>query len=186
MIYRELTLNGAFLLEPERHADERGFFARTFDRAELAQRELFADALEGSIAWNARAGTVRGMHFQFPPHAEVKLVRCTRGAVHDVIVDLRPESPTFGRHEAVRLDDDTRLVLCVPRGFAHGYQTLVDDVEVEYLMDAGYSPDVQSGLRYDDADLGIEWPLPVSVVSPRDLDLPGWAAARDELERRFA
>jgi dTDP-4-dehydrorhamnose 3,5-epimerase len=182
VIYRELTLSGAYVLEPERHADERGFFARVFDLVELAGRGLFDAVVEGSIAWNARAGTVRGMHFQFPPHAEVKLVRCTRGAVHDVIVDLRPESPTFGRSEAVQLDEDSRLVLLVPKRFAHGYQTLVDDTEVEYQMDAGYAPEFQSGLHYG----GIEWPLPPTVVSPRDQALPAWADAEAELRRRMA
>jgi dTDP-4-dehydrorhamnose 3,5-epimerase len=184
MIFTELELAGAFTIEPERYEDERGFFARTFDRAELAQRGLAADYPQRSIAWNEAAGTVRGLHFQFPPHAEVKLVQCTRGAVLDAIVDLRPESATYGRSTTVTLDDEGRRILYVPERFAHGYQVLRDATEVSYAMSALYEPSAQSGIRFDDPALGIEWPLPVTRVSDRDRALP--LLAGSEVEARMA
>ena len=172
MIFTELELAGAFTIEAERFEDERGFFARVFDREEFAQHGLAADYPQRSIAWNDVAGTVRGMHFQFPPHAEVKLVQCTRGTVLDAIVDLRPESPTYGRSTAVRLDDEARTILYVPERFAHGYQVLRDATEVSYAMNALYEPSAQSGIHFDDPALGIPWPLTVTRVSERDRSLP--------------
>jgi dTDP-4-dehydrorhamnose 3,5-epimerase len=186
VIFRESPLAGAFLVEPERHEDERGFFARTFARDDFEARGLAAELLEQSIAWNGSAGTVRGLHFQRPPHAEVKLVRCTRGAVYDVIVDLRPESPTFAGTFGVRLDADSRLALYVPERFAHGYQVLVDDTEVAYGMSARYAPDAAGGIRYDDPGLAIAWPLTVGTVSPRDRALPALADVREELVAAFS
>lgn len=186
MIFRETPLAGAFVVEPERHDDPRGFFARTYSTDEFAERGLAADLVEQSIAWNRSSGTVRGLHFQFPPHAEAKLVRCTRGALHDVIVDLRPESASFGMSFAIRLDFDNRLTLYVPERFAHGYQVLAPDTEVAYGMSARYAPSAAAGIRYDDETLAIDWPLPVSTVSDRDLALPPLAEARGELLQRLA
>ena len=185
MIVRETTLPGAFLLELERHVDERGFFARTFDPDELAAHGLATQIVQMSMARNTSVGTVRGMHFQFPPFAEVKFVRCTRGAVHDVIVDLRPESPTFAQSYAVDLDADTGATLYVPERFAHGYQTLTDDADVTYAMTAQYAPDEAAGLRHDDPALGIGWPLPVSCISERDRGWPLLEECRTELTQRL-
>jgi dTDP-4-dehydrorhamnose 3,5-epimerase len=185
MTFRETPLAGAFLIELERHPDERGFFARTFDPEELAAHGLSTRIVQMSMARNTAAGTVRGMHFQFPPFAEVKLVRCTRGAVLDVIVDLRPESPTFGRHYGVELDAEAGATLYIPERFAHGYQTLSDDADVNYAMTAPYAPDAAAGLRHDDPALGISWPLPVTAISERDTVWPLFDEARAELVRRL-
>jgi dTDP-4-dehydrorhamnose 3,5-epimerase len=186
VILRETTLAGAFLIELERHVDERGFFARTFDPDELAAHGLATQIVQMSMARNTSVGTVRGMHFQFPPHAEVKFVRCTRGAVHDVIVDLRPESPTFGRSYAVDLDADAGATLYVPERFAHGYQTLTDGADVTYAMTAHYAPEAAAGLRYNDPALGIAWPLRVSCISERDVRWPLLEECRADLTRRLA
>jgi len=175
MIFRELSLPGAFVLEPERIEDERGFFARAFSREELAARGLDPTVVQCSLSFNRRRGTLRGMHYQAAPAEEAKLVRCVRGAIHDVIVDVRPASPTLGRHAAARLDADNRFALYVPPGFAHGFQTLEDDTELYYQMSAAYSPEHARGFRHDDPELGIAWPLPVSVISERDRTLPRFA-----------
>jgi dTDP-4-dehydrorhamnose 3,5-epimerase len=186
MIFREAPLPGAFVVEPERHDDTRGFFARTFSVDEFAERGLPINLVEQSVAWNRSSGTVRGMHFQFPPHAEGKLVRCTRGAIHDVIVDLRPESASFASSFAIRLDFDNHLALYVPERFAHGYQVLAPDTEVAYGMTARYAPSASAGIRYDDETIAIDWPLPVETVSDRDLALPVLADVRGELIRRLS
>ncbi len=183
MIFRETDLDGAFVIEPERVEDERGFFARTFARETFEERGLAGEVVHASIAWNTTAGTIRGMHFQYPPHEEVKLVRCTRGAVLDVIVDLRPESPTYLATYAVDLDADGRIALYVPGRFAHGYQVLEDDSGVAYQMNAQYAPESQGGLRFDDSALAIDWPLPVTVVSSRDRSWPLLETAERELRR---
>jgi dTDP-4-dehydrorhamnose 3,5-epimerase len=183
MIFGETHLAGAFLIELELHTDERGFFARTFARETFAEHGLASDVVHASIAWNTSAGTIRGMHFQFPPHAEVKMVRCTRGSILDVIVDLRPESSTYLESYAVRLDDEGRRALYVPERFAHGYQVLQDGTEVAYQMSFEYHPESQGGLRHDDPALRIDWPLPVSVVSARDRAWPLLEASEPELRR---
>lgn len=172
MRIEELPLAGAYLLVPEPREDARGVFARTFDRDALEARGLCADIVQESVSWNRSAGTVRGMHLQLPPHAEVKLVRCTRGAIHDVVVDLRPESRTYARTASVRLDAVTRSTLYVPERFAHGYQVLEDDTELTYAMTARFEPAAGRGIRHDDPALAIEWPLPVGEVSDRDRELP--------------
>jgi dTDP-4-dehydrorhamnose 3,5-epimerase len=181
MKFTELELRGAFVATIERRSDSRGFFARTFDRDEFVRHGLPADFVQASIAWNERAGPVRGLHLQLPPFGETKLVRCTRGAIHDVVVDLRPESPTFGRSAGVRLDAESRDTLVVPERFAHGYQVLEDGTEVSYAMSARYMPDSQRGIRFDDPDLAILWPIGVSEVSDRDLALPTLAEAQELL-----
>jgi dTDP-4-dehydrorhamnose 3,5-epimerase len=168
MIFTETILPGAFVVDVEARRDERGFFARTYCRQEFAAHGLDPDIAQSNVAFNVRAGTLRGLHFQFPPAAETKFVRCVRGAVLDVIVDLRPESATYLRHTSVQLTADNRRGLFVPERFAHGYQVLEDNTEVTYLVGEFYAPDAEGGLPYDDPKLGIAWPLPVADVSDKD------------------
>jgi dTDP-4-dehydrorhamnose 3,5-epimerase len=175
VIFTATAVAGAWLLDVEPHADERGFFARTFCERELAARGLDARVSQCSVAWNHARGTVRGMHWQAPPHGEAKLVRCTRGAIHDVVVDLRPESPTYRARVAVELTADNRRQLYVPPGCAHGYQTLADGCEVAYQMSEPHAPAAARGARWDDPALGIVWPLPVAVISERDRSWPDLA-----------
>lgn len=172
MIFHETALGGAFVVEVERRGDERGFFARTFDVQEFAAHGLKPGVAQCNLSFNHRAGTLRGMHYQVPPAAETKLVRCTRGAVLDVIVDLRPGSPTYLQHVAVELSEDNRRALYVPELFAHGYQTLTDGAEVSYHVGEFYTPGFERGLRPDDPRLGIRWPLPVTVISEKDAAWP--------------
>ncbi|MGH2500468.1 MAG: dTDP-4-dehydrorhamnose 3,5-epimerase [Candidatus Limnocylindria bacterium] len=178
MRFRETALRGAFVVELEPRVDARGFFARAFCAEEFAAHGLRTSVAQSNIAFNHRRGTVRGMHYQLPPSAEAKLVRCTRGAVHDVIVDLRPGSATYGRHVAAVLSADDRRALYVPELFAHGYQTLVDDAEVFYQASEFYAPAAERGFRYDDAALGIAWPLPVSEISAKDAAWPAFVLER--------
>jgi dTDP-4-dehydrorhamnose 3,5-epimerase len=168
----ETELPGAFLIEVEPHRDERGLFARTFCGDEFAARGLASSFAQCSTSWNARAGTLRGMHWQDPPQAEVKLVRCTAGAIFDAIVDLRPGSPTRGRWLSVELAAETRRMLYVPEGFAHGFQTLRDASEVFYQISRSQAPAAARGFRFDDPDVGIRWPLPPGEMSARDRELP--------------
>lgn len=178
MIFGETRLAGAYLIDVEKRADERGFFARTWCQSEFAERGLETEFVQHSVSFNIVVGTLRGLHFQRPPHGETKLVRCLRGALYDVIVDLRPESPTFSQWAAFELTADSRSTLYVPAGFAHGFQTLEAETEVSYMISAAYDPDAGWGLRYDDPRLAIEWPLPPACLSERDrswphLDSPG-------------
>lgn len=175
MIFTETSLAGAFVIDIERREDDRGFFARSFCERELEARGLVSRVVQQNISQNHRAGTVRGLHFQRAPHEETKIVRCTRGAIFDVIVDLRPASPTCGKHVAFELTASNHRALYVPEGFAHGFQTLCDDAEVLYLMGAFFEPSASAGLRFDDPALAIAWPLPVSVISDRDRALPGFS-----------
>jgi dTDP-4-dehydrorhamnose 3,5-epimerase len=168
-------LDGAFVVELERHEDERGFFARTWAEEELAAHGLAARIVQCSISRNTHAGTVRGMHFQTHPHWEVKLVRCTAGAVYDVIVDLRRDSPTHARWFAAELDAERGNALYIPKGLAHGFQTLADGAEVLYMMGDPYVPGAATGVRYDDPAFGIEWPLPVRTINERDRTWPDYA-----------
>lgn len=172
MIFRETALRGAFVIEVETHADERGFFARTFCQNEFEAHGLKPAVAQCNLSFNHHAGTVRGLHFQRPPAAESKLVRATRGAVLDVIVDLREDSPTYLQHVAVELSADNRRALYVPELFAHGYQTLTDAAEVSYQVSEFYTPGCEGGLRHDDPRLGIAWPLPVTVISAKDAAWP--------------
>lgn len=168
MIFTETNLKGAFILDLERHDDNRGFFARAFCQNEFERHGLKPLIAQANIAFNKTRGTLRGMHFQFPPFAETKLVRCTRGAILDIIVDLRPESPTYLRHIAVELTADNHRALYVPERFAHGYQALEDKTETSYQVGEFYAPGTEGGLRYDDPRLGLTWPLPVSDISKKD------------------
>ena len=165
-------LPGAFIVEPERYEDERGFFARTWCAREFAAHDLAPNLAQCSISHNRKLGTLRGLHYQAPPAAEDKLVRVTRGVIFDVTVDLRPDSPTFLRWFGVELTADNYLALYVPKGFAHGFQTLVADTEVYYQMSAFYQPALARGLRWNDPRLAIAWPLPVEMISERDAAYP--------------
>jgi len=169
MIFSETILKGAFILDLERREDDRGFFARAFCRREFEQRGLQPLIMQANLAFNRNKGTLRGMHFQFPPKAETKIVRCTRGAILDIIVDLRPESATYLQHVAVELNEANGRALYVPERFAHGYQCLADNTETSYQVGEFYSPDYEGGLRYDDPRLGLVWPLPVEVISSKDV-----------------
>ncbi len=173
MIFAETKLGGAFLVDLERREDERGFFARTWCADEFADHGLVNEVVQANVSWNAQQGTLRGMHFQRPPHAETKLVRCTRGAIYDVIVDLRPDSETYKHWLGVELTDENRRALFVPERFAHGYQTLVPDSEVVYQVSAAYAPDAEGGVRWDDPAFGIEWPDPGNaLLSDKDRSWP--------------
>jgi len=169
--FQELALSGAFVLDPERLTDKRGFFARTWCREELAARGLVGTIAQCSLSFNRRKGTLRGMHYQAAPHEETKIVRCTMGAVYDVIVDLRPDSPTHRRWAAVELSAENHRQLYVPAGFAHGFQTLVDNAEVFYQISELYHPESALGFRWNDPTIGIRWPLEPSVISDRDAAL---------------
>ena len=168
LIFTETALAGAFVIEPERREDARGFFARVWCAREFAAHGLETRVSQCSISLNARRGTLRGMHYQVPPHEEVKLVRCTRGALYDVIIDLRPGSPTFTRHVAVELTADNRRMLYIPHGFAHGFQTLEDDTEILYQMSEFYAPGAARGVRWNDATFGIAWPIASPTMLERD------------------
>jgi dTDP-4-dehydrorhamnose 3,5-epimerase len=172
MIFTETALQGAYIIDIERRPDSRGFFARVFCQEEFADHGLKPMIAQSNIAFNAKKGTLRGMHFQFPPAAETKLVRCTRGAILDIIVDLRPESPTYLEHVAVELTADNHRGLYVPERFAHGYQALEDATETSYQVGEFYMPDVEGGLRHDDPRLGLTWPLPVTEISGKDAAWP--------------
>jgi dTDP-4-dehydrorhamnose 3,5-epimerase len=171
VILRPTPLPGAAVVEPERVADERGFFARTFDAEVFTAHGLDARVVQSNTSFNLRAGTLRGMHFQLPPRAEAKLVRCTRGAIFDVAIDMRPDSEARYRWHAVELTAENGLGFFIPAGFAHGFQTLADATEVLYLMSTAYAPEAAVGVRWDDPTLAIEWPEPPEgprIISSRD------------------
>jgi dTDP-4-dehydrorhamnose 3,5-epimerase len=170
------ALAGACIIDIEPVRDERGFFARSWCREEFAKHGLNPDLAQCSISFNKKRGTLRGMHYQAKPHEETKVVRCTRGAIYDVIVDLRPESPTFRKWIAVELSADNRRMLYVPPGFAHGFQSLVDDTEVFYQISTFYHPESARGARWDDPAFGIEWPAMERVISDKDRQYPDFAA----------
>ena len=172
MLFRKTNLADVRLIELEPIVDERGFFARTFCTREFDAEGLQSSFVQHSVSFTARAGSVRGMHFARHPHEEVKVVRCLAGAIHDVLIDLRPGSPTYRKWEAYELTPDNRLQLYVPTGFAHGFQTLAPNCAVSYLISAFYVPDAASGVRHDDPAFKIAWPLPVADMSPRDRTWP--------------
>jgi dTDP-4-dehydrorhamnose 3,5-epimerase len=172
MIFAATRLDGAWVIDVDPREDERGFFARTWCRRELAARGLDTEIAQASVSYNRRCGTLRGLHFQRSPHEETKIVRCSRGAIFDVIVDLRSRSPTYLRWQGFQLTADSRRSLYIPKGFAHGFQTLADDTEVDYQISTFYAPQAASGYRYDDAAFGVAWPRPVTVISGRDLCWP--------------
>ncbi len=172
MIFTETGLAGAVVVDLERKADDRGFFARTFCREEFAAAGLEPLVEQCNLSYNHRAGTLRGMHFQVAPATEAKLVRCTAGAIVDIIVDVRTSSPTYLRSFSVELTAENRRALYVPPMFAHGYQTLVNGAEVTYQVSEAYTPGTERGLRHDDPRIGLAWPLPVAVLSDKDAAWP--------------
>lgn len=174
MIFRPTPLEGAWVIEPEAFGDERGHFARTFCRDEFAQHGIETDFPQANVSVNHAAGTLRGLHFQWPPHEEGKLVRCSRGAIYDAIVDLRPTSPNFKEAYGLKLSAHSGVQLFVPRGFGHAFLTLTDDTEVTYLMSEVYVPCAGAGYRYDDPAFAIAWPRKVEVIAEKDLDLPAF------------
>ena len=168
MLFRETKLPGAFVIELQKHEDERGFFARSWCQQEVEAHGLNPQMVQCNISFNKVKGTLRGMHYQVPPCAEAKLVRCTRGAIYDVIIDLRRESATYKQHVSEVLSSNNYKALFIPEGFAHGFQTLEDNSEVIYQMSAFYSPEHQRGLRYNDPAFRINWPIDATVISDRD------------------
>ena len=186
MIFTETKLEGAFVIDLERRSDSRGFFARGFCRKEFEAHGLKPTIAQANVAHNIHKGTLRGMHFQFPPAAETKLVRCTRGAILDIIVDLRPESPTYLQHIEVELNEDNQSALYVPERFAHGYQTLCDNTDTSYQVGEFYTPSAESGLMHNDPRLGLSWPLPVAVISDKDQNFKLLAEIEPKLKRKMA
>jgi dTDP-4-dehydrorhamnose 3,5-epimerase len=172
MIFTETALKGAFVIDLELKPDPRGFFARGFCANEFEAHGLKPLVVQGNLSFNHRAGTLRGMHMQVAPSPETKLVRCTMGAIYDVIVDVRPDSPTYLQHIGVELSAENRRMLYVPEFFAHGYQTLTDNAEVTYLVGEFYNRDAERGLRYNDPALNIQWPHEVTVISDKDANWP--------------
>jgi dTDP-4-dehydrorhamnose 3,5-epimerase len=172
VIFTETELRGAFVIELERLEDERGFFARSWCQQEFEAHGLNPKVVQCNISFNRNHGTVRGMHYQEAPYEEARLVRCTSGAIYDVIVDLRPGSSAYLRHVAVSLTAENRKMLYVPEGFAHGFQTLADNTEVLYQMSEFYNPNAARGVRWNDPALGIRWPEPVRVISEKDRSYP--------------
>jgi dTDP-4-dehydrorhamnose 3,5-epimerase len=171
--FQETELQGAFVIAPERFGDERGFFARSFSDREFAAHGISSPLVECNISYNIRRHTIRGMHFQQAPYAQAKLVRCTAGAIYDVIIDLRPGSKTYGRWIGVELTAENRQMLYVPEGFAHGFQTLQDDTEVFYQVSAYYAPESCDGVRWDDPAFAIGWPAIAGVtINERDQSYP--------------
>ncbi len=172
MRFLTTTVAGVHVVEQERHVDERGFFARTWCAQEFEQNGLEPRLVQCSVSFNHRRGTLRGLHYQAPPAAEVKLVRCTRGALFDVALDLRPDSPTFRQWVGVELSEASGRALYIPRGCAHGFLTLADATEVAYQMSAPYAPQAARGVRWDDPFFAVAWPGPVQVIAERDRDYP--------------
>src|ERR1700732_5430051 len=168
MLFTETKLKGAFIIDLERREDSRGFFARAFCQKEFAAHGLKPTIAQANLASNIKKGTVRGMHFQYPPAAETKLVRCIRGAILDIIVDLRPESVTYLQHVAVELNEDNQRALYVPERFAHSYLTLRDDTDTSYHVGEFYTPEAGGGLLSNDPRLGLQWPIPITTISEKD------------------
>jgi dTDP-4-dehydrorhamnose 3,5-epimerase len=186
MIFSETSLQGAFILDTERREDSRGFFARVFCQREFVDHGLKPLIAQANIAFSKNKGTIRGMHFQYPPAAETKLVRVTRGAILDIIVDLRPESPTYLEHIAVELTADAHRALYVPERFAHGYQVLDDGTETSYQVGEFYAPGCEGGLLYNDPRLRLQWPLPVADISDKDRSWKRLDELEPELKRQMS
>lgn len=172
MIFTKTKLAGTYIIEPERVEDERGFFARTFCQSEFKSHGIEPCVAQCSVSFNRRKGTLRGMHFQARPYEEAKLVRCTRGAIYDVALDVRPESPTFKEWVKVELTAENRLALYIGKGFAHGFQTLEPDTEVYYQMSEFYHPECARGVRWNDPACQIRWPLESAILSEKDRTYP--------------
>jgi dTDP-4-dehydrorhamnose 3,5-epimerase len=175
LIFVETKLKGAYIVELEKREDHRGFFARSWDGNVLEQHGLIGRVVQQNIAFSKFKGTIRGLHYQKAPHQETKFVRCTRGAVYDVIVDLRPDSPTLKQWLGIKMTADEYKLLYVPKDFAQGFQSLDDNSEIQYLVSAVYTPAAEAGIRYNDPNIGIEWPLPVSMITEKDANLPDFS-----------
>lgn len=180
MIFEPTPIAGAFVLRAERREDERGFFARVWCRDEFAAHGIDAPMVQASVSRSGLAGTLRGMHFAWPPAREAKLVRCERGRIHDVIIDLRPGSASFLRHFAIELDDETCNAVYIPPLVAHGFQTLVSNSDVVYMMSEAFRPEAAAGVRYDDPAFAIAWPLPVAAIAERDRVYPNFDRSAHE------
>ncbi|MBT3313780.1 MAG: dTDP-4-dehydrorhamnose 3,5-epimerase [Anaerolineae bacterium] len=178
MIFREMKLKGAYIIELEPHQDKRGFFARSWDGNIFGEHGLSGQVIQQNISFNKKKGTMRGMHYQAPPYQETKLVRCVRGRIFDVIVDLRPDSPTFKEWLGVELQSSIYQALYVPKDFAHGFLTLEDNTEVTYLVTEVYTPEAERGLRYNDPEIGIKWPSAVKQISEKDASWPNFSGRR--------
>lgn len=175
MIFKETKLKGAFIIELEKRGDERGFFARAWCKNEFVINGLVSNIAQSNLSFSKKAGTLRGMHYQVAPFEETKLVRCTKGAIYDVIIDLRPSSSTYKQWVAVELTEDNYKMLYVPQGFAHGFQTLTDDVEVFYHVSQFYSPGSERGVRWNDPRFGIKWPhVNIRIISEKDRNWPDY------------
>ncbi|MBI3945550.1 MAG: dTDP-4-dehydrorhamnose 3,5-epimerase [Armatimonadetes bacterium] len=168
MKFEELPLKGAYVIDIEPRADDRGMFARAFCARELAEHGLKSEVAQCNLSHNLRKGTLRGMHYQVPPFAEVKMIRCVRGAIYDAIIDLRRDSPTFLKWTGVELTDENRRAIYVPEGFAHGYQSLTDASEAFYIATQFYAPNSERGIRWNDPLFNIQWPIADPVLSPKD------------------
>jgi dTDP-4-dehydrorhamnose 3,5-epimerase len=183
MIFTETPLAGAYVIDIEKRGDERGFFARAFCEEEFARHGLAIRVVQANDSLSARKGTLRGMHYQLAPKAETKIVRVIRGALYDIILDLRPDSRTFGQSYGAELTAENRRMMFVPKGFAHGFITLADDTEAYYLVDEFYSPECERGVRWNDARFAIQWPAPMVVISDKDRNYrdfdPAWHLTHD-------
>jgi dTDP-4-dehydrorhamnose 3,5-epimerase len=186
VIFTETELKGAFIIDLERREDNRGFFARGFCQNEFKTHGLKPLIAQVNIASTRKKGTLRGLHFQYPPAAETKLVRCTRGAILDIIVDLRPESATYLEHVSVELNEDNQRALYVPERFAHSYLTLRDDTDTSYHVGEFYTPAAEGGLLYNDPKLGLKWPMPVTTISEKDLNFLPFDQIEGELRRKMS
>jgi dTDP-4-dehydrorhamnose 3,5-epimerase len=174
MKFKETSLKGAYVIEPEQKTDERGFFARTFCRDEFKKHGLNPDISQCNMSYNKKKGTLRGMHYQSQPHGEVKVVSCIKGAIYDIIIDLRHDSPTYRQWVGVELTAENYLMLYVPVDFAHGYLTLEDNTIVTYRVSESYHPDFERGVRWNDLSFGIKWPLKPTVISDKDKNYPDY------------
>jgi dTDP-4-dehydrorhamnose 3,5-epimerase len=183
MIFLPTELPGAYIIELQKLEDERGFFARSWCEREFAEHQLDSGLVQCNISFNKQAGTLRGMHYQLPPFAETKLVRCTQGAIYDIIIDLRPDSPTFLRWTGAELSAANRRMMYVPKGFAHGFLTLADESEVFYQMSEFYAPGSAAGVRWDDPLFDLRWPGPITTLSGKDQQ---WADATPDQFTPFA
>lgn len=176
MNFQETPLTGAYVIDPERITDQRGFFARIWCKNELRERQLETELAQSNVGFSHRRGTLRGLHFQQAPHTEVKLVRCSRGSMFDVIVDLRPESASYKRWFGVVLSEENRKMLYVPAGCAQGYITLADNTEMYYHTSEFFHPESASGVRHDDLEFGIVWPIEIAVISQQDREWPDYSS----------
>jgi dTDP-4-dehydrorhamnose 3,5-epimerase len=176
MIFTETKLSGLFIVELEKHLDERGFNARLWCKRELEDHQLDSEFVQQNMIYTKIKGTLRGMHYQVTPHEEAKLVRCQKGAISDVVIDLRSDSATYKQWYGIELSSKNLKMIYVPQGFAHGFQSLIEDSEIVYFVSAFYTPQVERGIRYNDPAIGIRWPLEVTSISDKDLNWPDFEA----------